>query len=270
MSATLEPIDAKSPTYDFDFRAPFTQAGKLACCAGQGNLQSQNTYIESVAYLFGYMDATFTIPDGSGAHGSAVGTHTVRFVLADDAVATAKRGDVQYKDADGAFKWMDASSGALSATRPGAPITMPSTVVSWANPFGPQAGNQNIPVLNQHVDPPSTGGVYVVTETQLRADGHSYAFDFGAKNFVMFPRLLKASGDIGRLESVKAVLENVITQGLPDGMHPDGAAGTTALYLDGSDVGIAPDGTRGKGGDAASDATRDESDAGPSRDAGTE
>ncbi len=234
-------IDATSPGYDFDFTAPLTQAGKLVCCGGAGNLGSRNTYIESIAYLFSYIDATFTIPDGAGAHGSAVATHTVRFVLADNGVPAARRGDLQYKDADGIFKWADASSGALSATRPSTPISMPSPVVNWTNPFGPQGGNQSIPVLYEHVNPPSSGSVYQVTEEQLRGDGHSYAFDFGANNFVMFPRVIKSGGDIGRLDSVKAILENVITQGLPDGVHPSVAAGTSTLYLDGADVGLVPE-----------------------------
>ncbi len=218
-----------SPSSPFDFAAPGTQTGELICCVGEGDLASENTYISDAVYLFGYLDASFVVEAASGARGDAVGSHNVRFVLADGAVTGAKRGDLLYADA-GTFKWVDAA-GALQATRPADALTMDAKVVSWVNPFGTDKGNQTIPMLSASLTPPTGGGVMPVTEAELKTVGRSYTFAFDVSGFITFPTLLKA--DAGMLDSRATLLSKIHIQGLPHSRYMMSDAGDTTLTIAG-------------------------------------
>lgn len=216
-------LSADSPAYDFDFKSPVTQTGNLTCCSGEGDLSNNTSYIEDVVYLFGYFDVSFSIPESLGAHGEAVGAHTIRTVLADDAVVGAKRGDLLYKT-DSGFQWM-ASDGTLSSTRPDSPVTMDKKVVDWTNPFGDGKGNQKIPVIYTQVNPDENGGPYGISEDKLKTENNVYTFDFDATGFVFYPTILKT--DVGMLDSRLAVMKNFHIQGLPHSTWGDGSGGSS-------------------------------------------
>ncbi len=224
-------ITGTSPTFDFSFKSPITQAGDLICCTSEGDLSGDNTYFSDAIYLFGYIDATFTIAADSGAHGDAVGTHTVRFVLADDSISGGKRGDLLIKDAE-EFKWMDAA-GALSTSRPADAITMNEDVVAFPDPYGDGKGTIAIPIIRTSVNAPASGEVFQVSEEELKIADRTYSFDFNASGFVWFPTLLQ--NDIGMLESRKALLSKIHMQGLPHSQYGDGgaygASGDTTLTI---------------------------------------
>lgn len=223
-------ITASSKTYDFDFKTPVTHTGNLVCCAGNGDLTSENTYFSDAIYLFAYLDATFTIPSGSGASGDAIGTHVVRFIFANDVISTAKRGDLMYKDTDNTFKWMDSTTGALSSTRPTSPITMDTNVVNWTNPYGTDKGNQEIPVINTAIAAPASGGVFQVKESELKIEGRTYSYDFPSAGLIFFATVLKT--DIGVLSSRQQVLSKIHLQGLPHSKYQmSSSAGTTTLTI---------------------------------------
>ncbi len=221
-------ITSSSTSYNFNFNSPISNSGDLVCCTGQGDLANGESYFSDAVYMFGYIDATFTIPSSAGANGDAVGTHTVRFVLADGAVSEAKRGDLMYSDA-GTFKWMDAE-GVLTTTRPASPIAQDAGVVNWTNPFGDK-GNQSIPVINAALEDAAAGGVNVVTEDELKIVGRNYSFDFQADGFISFPTLLKT--DIGMLDSKKKLLSSIHIQGLPHSKYNMGSAATSTLVITG-------------------------------------
>lgn len=221
-------ITSSSTSYDFNFNSPISTSGDLICCTGQGNLANGESYFSDAVYMFGYIDATFTIPSSSGANGDAVGTHTIRFVLADGAVSDAKRGDLLYGDG-GTFKWMD-DAGVLTTTRPSNPITLDTNVVSWTNPFGDK-GNQSIPVINAALEDSATGGPNVVTEDELKIVGRNYSFDFQADGFIAFPTLLKT--DIGMLDSRKKLMSSIHIQGLPHSKYNMGATASSKLVITG-------------------------------------
>lgn len=223
-------ITAASTSYDFDFNTPITETGTLVCCTGTGDLSSENTYFSDAIYLFGYLDATFEVAADSGANGDAIGPHTVRFILADDAIESAKRGDLMYKDADTTFKWMDSTdSGTLSATRPTSPVTMNSSVVSWSNPYGDDKGNSTIPVISTLIAEPESGGVHQVSESELKTADRTYTYDFPVNGFIFFPTVLRS--DIGMLSSKKELLSRIHLQGLPHTEYEMGSAGSTVLTI---------------------------------------
>jgi hypothetical protein len=221
-------ISGTSPQYEFNATTPITHTGNLTCCAGSGTFSS-NSYFSDVLYLFGSLDSTFTVSTTTGASGTALGTHTVRFVLSDDAVTLAKRGDIFYKDTDGQFKWIDNSTGNLSLTRPTTPVTMNTEVSNWVNPYDSTKGQQHIPVISSSIaDPPS--GKHSVSEDSLKASGKSYVFDFPSSGLMFFPTVLKTDAAI--LSSRLALLQRVHIQGLPHSGYPSGSAlATTSLTI---------------------------------------
>jgi hypothetical protein len=210
-------ITSASPTYDFDFETPTTQTGDLRCCVGSGDLASGSSYFSDAIYLFAYFDATFTVPAG-GATGTAVGIHTVRFILADGAVT------------DTTFKWVDSTNGTLSTNRSSVtPVRMNTEVTNWVNPFGETKGNQTIPVIGTGIADAVAGGVNVVTEDELKTEGRTYTYDFPGEGFIFFPTVLNA--DIGVLSSRLELLKRIHVQGLPHSQYEMGSAGTTTLTI---------------------------------------
>lgn len=220
-------ITGTSTSYSFSSASPVVNAGNLVCCTGSGDLSSENTYIESVAYLFSYIDATFAI---SGVTGNTAmnTTYSLRFVLADDAISSGKRGDVLILDS-GTYKWMDNNTSALSATRPTTPVTMNSSVTSWQNPFGSEKGNQTIPVIYANVAAPSSGGVFQVKESELKVQSKTYSFGFNKQNFIMFPTVL--TNDINMISSVKELLSRVHLGGLPHSAQSMGVGNPASTQL---------------------------------------
>jgi hypothetical protein len=230
-------IVGTSSSYSFDSSVPTTNSGTLNCCGGTGDLTSENTYIESVIYLFAYLDATFTV---SGVTSNTLMNRefTVRFVFADDAITGGKRGDVLMKDpADSTFKWIDTATssggnvgnGTLTTTRPTAPVTMNASVKNWVNPFGSDKGNQSIPVIYAPVTPSSGAGVFQVNETQLKTVGRTYNYGFDPSNFIMFPALLKA--DINSLYSYVQLLSHIHLGGLPHSGQSMGVGNPASTVL---------------------------------------
>lgn len=233
-------IVGSSDSYAFDSATEIANTGNLVCCNGQGDLSSENTYIESIIYLFGYLDATFTV---SGVTGNTNMNRefTVRFVLADDAITGGKRGDLLLKDpTDDVFKWMDTAAsaggivgdGTLVITRPTSPITMDTQVVSWTNPFGTDKGNQTIPSISTPVATESGEGVFQVKESDLKTEGRTYKFAFNPSNFVMFPKLIQGE-DLNSLYSYSQLLKNIHLGGFPHSSQSNGVgnAGETVLSV---------------------------------------
>lgn len=234
--STWSEIVGTSTSYSFDSSAPITNSGTLSCCGGTGDLASANTYIESIIYLFGYLDATFTV-SGVTSNTNMNREFTVRFVLANDAITSGKRGDLLLKDpTDGIFKWMDTSvsaggnvgAGTLVTTRPTTPVTMNTSVTNWTNPFGTTQGNQTIPVIYAPVLT-SGNGVYVITEEQLKATGKTYTYSFDPTNFVMFPMLTTA--DKNSLYSYYQLLANIHLGGLPHSGQTAGVGSPAGTVL---------------------------------------
>lgn len=218
---TWSNITGTSQTHSFSSASPTINSGTLYCCNGTGDLSSSNTYIGDAIYLFAYLDATFTVAGVTG-NTAMNRAFTVRFVLADDAIAGGKRGDVLLSDpADGTFKWIDTATnsggivgnGTLTTTRPSSPVTMNASVKDWTNPFGTDKGNQSIPVLYAPLLPSSGTGVFQVTESELKTTGRTYTYSFDPTNFIMFPALLAA--DISSLYSYTQLLSNIHLGGLP-------------------------------------------------------
>jgi hypothetical protein len=229
-------ITGTSKTYSFDTSSPTTNSGSLYCCNGTGDLSSENTYISDAIYLFAYLDATFTVTGVTG-NTSMNREFTVRFILADDAIATAKRGDLMLKDPnDGVFKWMDPSisaggnvgNGTLVITRPSSPITMNASVKDWTNPFGAGQGNQSIPVIYAPLAPES-GEVYQVSENDLNESGKTYTYNFDPTNFVMFPTFQTA--DKNSLYSYVQLLSNIHLGGLPHSGQSMGVGNPASTVL---------------------------------------
>lgn len=229
-------ITGTSATYDFDSATPTTNAGSLYCCNGTGDLSSSNTYISDAIYLFAYLDATFTV-SGVTSNTNMNREFTVRFIFADDAITSAKRGDLLIKDpTDDTFKWIDSSvsaggivgDGTLVTTRPTTPITMNTSVKDWTNPFGANQGNQSIPVIYAPISP-STGEVYQITETELNTAGKTYTYSFDPTNFVMFPSLLTADKDT--LYSYVKLLSNIHLGGLPHSAQSMGVGNPATTIL---------------------------------------
>lgn len=215
---TWSDITGTSTSYPFSATSPVVNTGNLTCCVGTGDLASENTYIESVAYLFSYLDVTFTVSGVTG-NTSMNATYTFRFVFADDAITGGVRGDILVFDS-GEFKWMNSDNSTLSTTRPTNPVTMNSSVTNYTNPFGTTEGNQEIPVIYSFIVTPANQ-VMQVTEAELRATGQIYSFGFNMANFVMFPTLLTA--DINMISSLKELMSRVHLAGLPHSAQPMGA-----------------------------------------------
>jgi hypothetical protein len=218
--------------FEFNSETPVTNSGTLSCCGGTGNLATENTYFSDVVYLFGYLDATFTISGVTG-NGSMNAEHTVRFVMADGAHPNALRGDILYKDA-GTFKWMPSSGAAtLTATRPASPVTMNSAIVNWTNPFGTK-GQQNIPTLSVPIascDPAQPNAPHVVTEAELKDPGRTYSFGFNTTKLVMFPTLLSSGDDINMISSIRELMTRVHLAGLPHSAQPMGVGSPASTQL---------------------------------------
>lgn len=224
-------VTATSTMYDFDFTTPVSKTGDLICCGGTGDLSSENTYFSDVSYLFAYIDATFTVTSANGESGTALGEHKIRFIFADEAIATAKRGDLMvYDTTDELYKWMDIL-GNLTETRPNAPITMNSSVTDWTNPWGTTAGNQSIPVFYVQLNEPASGGVFETSETELKTAGKTYSFDFDANGFIVLPTVLKT--DAAQIYDLRTLLGLIHVQGLPHSDYELGAAGKTTLTITG-------------------------------------
>jgi hypothetical protein len=210
-------ITGASPSFPFSSSSPIVNSGTINCCVGTGDLTSDSTHIESVAYLFGYLDVTFTLSGITGNVGMN-GTYEVRFVLADDAITSGVRGDLLIKDS-GVFKWMNSTNDALSTTRPSAPVTMNTSVVNWVNPFGTDKGNQEIPVLGALVATPADTRMSI-TETELRSTTNTYTFGFNRNNLIMFPSLLHA--DLNMISSLRELLNRIHLASLPHSLQPMG------------------------------------------------
>jgi hypothetical protein len=235
-------ITGESEAFEFDAANPIENSGNLTCCNGQGDLSTpNNSYISDVNYLFGYLDATFAV---SGVTGNTAmnTTYTLRFVMATGAVTGGVRGDVLMRvdgggascpvtntGCTGSFKWMDSTNENFSTTRPASPVVMNASVVDWVNPFGTDQGNQEIPVLGVPVFPESGEGVLVITETELKATGSTYGFQFDPNSFVMFPTVLQA--DINSISSKKALMEKVHLAGLPHSAQSMGVGNPASTVL---------------------------------------
>lgn len=229
-------ITGTSDSFAFDSATPVTNSGNLTCCGGTGDLASSNTYVEDAIYLFGYLDATFTL-SGITSNTNMNREFTVRFVLADGAVTDGKRGDLLMKDADTTFKWMDTSvsaggdvgAGTLTATRPTSPVTMNSSITSYTNPFGADKGNQSIPVIYAPLVPESGDGVFTISDTQLKTAGRTYTYAFDPANFVMFPQILTA--DLNTLSTYTAMLQKIHLGGLPHSAQSNGVGNPASTVL---------------------------------------
>jgi hypothetical protein len=232
-------ITGASDKYDFDASSPVTNSGNLTCCNGTGDLSSENTYISEVTYLFGYVDATFTVSGVTGNEAMNT-TYTLRFVMADGAIVGGLRGDVLMRVDDsgnscpvtstsctGVFKWMDSTEN-FSETRPTSPVVMNASVVNYDAPF--DEGQQNIPVFGVPVLPASGDGVLQVTEAELRAAGNTYDFKFDPNGFVMFPAVL--TSDINLISSKKALMERVHLAGLPHSAQSMGVGNPASTVLE--------------------------------------
>jgi hypothetical protein len=219
-------VTTASATKDFDLAAPLTHSGTLYCCGGEGDLSSENTYFSDTSYMFQYLDIGFTIPASLGMRGTAVGTHNIRFILADDAVASAKRGDLMVWDSS-QYKWMD-QDGNLSAIRPSSPVTMNEKVVDWQSPFGDGKGNTEIPVIYAGLKEPSNGK-QVTSEDELKKSA-TYTFDFNAAGMIMFPDLLHADGAM--IGDLKSLLGKIHLRGLEYGSRGVLELGTTTLTIE--------------------------------------
>jgi|GEM_PF-3158761 len=234
-------ITGASSSYTFDAANPTANQGTLTCCNGSGDLGSENTYISDVSYLFGYLDATFTV---SGVTGNTAmnEAYTLRFILASSAVTGAVRGDVLMRvdgsDAScpvsnsgctGEFKWMDSTNSTFSTTRPTTPVVMNSSVVTYTNPFGTDVGNQEIPVLYVPVLPEAGVGVMAITESELRAAGNSFDFKFDPNSFLMFPTVLTT--DINLISSKKELMSRVHLAGLPHSAQANGVGSPASTLL---------------------------------------
>ncbi len=230
-------IKGTSQTYDFDSAAPVTNSGDLKCCGGTGDLDSENTYVSEVIYLFGYIDATFTL---SGITGNTTMNRefTVRFVLADGAITDGIRGDLLIKDpSDGVFKWIDKSvsaggdvgDGALVSSRPTTPVTMDSSVTKWTNPFGTSAGNQEIPVIYAPILPETLDGKVTISKTQIETSGRTYSYSFDPTNFIMFPSM--QTTDLNMLYSYTQLLSKIHLGGLPHSMQTMGVGSPASTVL---------------------------------------
>jgi hypothetical protein len=218
-------VTEASETKLFDFSSPLTYSGNLNCCGGEGDLKNPNSYFSDVAYMFASIDVEFSITEAMGAHGTAIGTHQLRFVFADNASTTAKRGDIMIKDGTD-YKWVDAE-GNLSATRPGSPITMNDQVVNWTNPFGEGKGNQTIPVV--YAGLAETDGKLVTSEDEMKEPA-TYSFNFNALGLVIFPDILHA--DVGMLDSRLAMLKKIHILGMPYGTRGVIGVGKTDLTIE--------------------------------------
>lgn len=203
-------ITGTSTSYAFDAATPVTNTGTITCCTSTGDLSGSSSYIESVAYLFSYLDVTFAVTGVTG-NVSMNATYTLRFVMADGAITDGIRGDVLVFDS-GAFKWMDNGTSALSTTRPSTPVTMNASVVNYTNPFGSN-GNQTIPVIYANVVPVSGSGVFSIDESTLRVTTNTYSYGFNMTNFIMFPSMQHA--DLNMISSLKELMSRVHLGGLP-------------------------------------------------------
>lgn len=235
--STWSDLTGKSESYSFNAAVPISNSGTLTCCNGTGDLTSENTYIESAIYLFGYLDATFTV-SGVTSNTSMNREFTVRFVLADDAVTSAKRGDVLLKDpADGIFKYIDTAvsaggmvgAGTLVEARPSSPVVMNTSVTNWTNPFGTDKGNQSIPVIYAPIITKKEGEVFQVKKTELETNGRTYTYGFDPTNFVMFPDFL--TSDINSLYSYTQMLSKISLGGLPHSTQSMGIGNPAGTLL---------------------------------------
>ena len=235
-------ITGTSSSYTFDAANPSTNQGTLTCCNGTGDLSSENTYVSDVSYLFGYLDATFTV---SGVTGNTAmnEAYTLRFILASSAMTDAVRGDVLMRvdgsgnscpvsnsGCTGEFKWMDSTNSAFSTTRPNSPVVMNSSVVTYTNPFGTDVGNQEIPVFYVPVLPESGEGVLAITESELRATGNSFDFKFDPNSFVMFPAV--PTSEINLITSKKELMARAHLAGLPHSAQVNGVGSPASTLLE--------------------------------------
>lgn len=224
-------ITGTSESLEFNSSTPLVNTGNLYCCAGSGDLSSTNSYVSDVMYLFGYLDATFTVSGVTG-NTSMNREFTVRFVLADGAVEGGKRGDVLLKDpADSQFKWLDSkiTADTLTTSRPDAPVVMNTSVTNWTNPFGSDKGNQTIPVIYAGVQSATGSGNITVSESDLATNGKTYTFAFDPTNFIMFPTLLQS--DLNMLSSYKDLLSKIHLGGLPHSAQAMGVGNPASTVL---------------------------------------
>ena len=222
-------IVGTSISYNFDMSSPVTNVGNLVCCTSSGNLADGNAYIESVAYLFSYLDVTFAVSGIVTGNTSMNSTYTLRFVMADGAITDGLRGDILIYDA-GSFKWMNSDDSSLSTTRPTNPVVMNTSVTNWTNPFGANQGNQTIPVIYSNIIPSTGSTVKTITETELRATNKIYSFGFNPTNFIVFSTLQKA--DINMIYSLKELLSRVHLGGLPHSGQPMGIGNPADTVLE--------------------------------------
>lgn len=234
-------ITGTSETYDFVLGDDISHTGDLTCCNGTGDLSKpDSSYIESVSYLLGYVDATFRYT-GSMNPDMNDNFHHVRFILADDVIAGAKRGDLMYykilPDGSGTptFEYYNAD-GTHSTIRPTDPITMNSAVVDYVNPFG-TVGNQTIPVIYSGVVTATSDTEKItVTQTQLETVGRTYSFKFPSKDFIIFASLLggqddPTGNDLKLVYDVVTLLQRVHLQGLPHSVAILGGASDSVLDI---------------------------------------
>ncbi|MDZ4821704.1 MAG: hypothetical protein SGJ20_22315 [Planctomycetota bacterium] len=224
-------LDGTAATYDFDAAAPVVSEGELTCCGGEGDLTGDNVYFSDVAYLFGYLDATFKIPYTSAqldtVSATMEGEHTVRFVLADDVLEDYVRGDLLYKDIDGTFKWVD-QNGNFSATRPSDPITMADDVVDYKNPFS-ELEDAAIPVLYSALNDSSAGGVNVTSEDDLQEADRTYSFDFDSTDLVV---IMEGQDALSEIQTIANLLAELHIQGMKNDELEFGKTGKSTLTVE--------------------------------------
>ena len=223
-------ITASSTTYEFDAKNPIKSSGNLICCGGSGDLSSQNTYFSNGSFLFAFLDLTFKVPysttQKTRVSAEMSGSHTVRFVMVDGILTSYKRGDLLYKDGDGIFKWIDSSSGVMSATRPTSPVTMNSSVVNYTSPF--DGLTSPIPIIYTEINE-IAGSKITTSEESLKQSGKVYSFDFNAGSLVVF--MLK-SDELELISSKKELLSRIHLSGLPHSSFTFGTSGTSTLTIE--------------------------------------
>lgn len=205
-------LDGASTSYSFDFESPVKSSGKLKCCGGTGDLSGEESYFSNGAFLFGYVDATFKIPYSTSqllqVPAAMKESHSVRFVMADGILPNYRRGDLLYKDTDETFKWVDSSSGALSASRPTSPVTMDTKVVNYTQPF--EGFSSPIPIIYTEIS--EADGKVLTSQDKLKAEGKTYSFDYDATYALVF---MLAPNELTIIQSVKEMLARIHMQGLP-------------------------------------------------------
>lgn len=131
----------------FDLSDPLTVSREMMV-GTMGYPSDEEAYITRVELLFAWVDLTFTLDSGPMA-----GDHVVRVAYADVVDLGYHKGDVLYKDTDGAFKWLDTAAvpSSLSTTRPESTVQISDLAAYEGTQDG--KGNQHIPCFSADIAP---------------------------------------------------------------------------------------------------------------------